>query len=461
MGPRVPGRCAPFDAGTAYVAFDAHQLDDRHPYVYKTSDYGKTWQKISAGLPNSPVFVVREDPNQRGFLVLGNDRGMFYSQDTGAHWEQLRANFPTAPVWDLHFVASGHDLLVATHGRGIFVFDNIGPFEHWTSDVPSHAFHLLDASDGTVFHHWESDEGNPMPFSTPNAPNGATVDYFLKQKIELSPEQKTSRETPVKIVVTDSHGQVVSTEYGSSNLGVNRFVWDLRYGGIRRLESGINPGPLEPGELERARYFTRGPNVLPGDYTVAVTVNGQTEKATTHVQLDPNLHIPLDDFKLQTQAALAIQKDLFTLNEIIERSQQIEGQLNQFQTDILHDATLTSRYSALLAQAKALEAKITSFRKSVYNANIQHNVEEDDIHALMDLHAKIDGVAGALSYEYGQAPNAELRERISQLSSELNDRANFFNSLLKEEVSAYNKSAYAVGAPTVFGAPIGTAQNTP
>jgi photosystem II stability/assembly factor-like uncharacterized protein len=445
---------SPFDAGTAFVSFDAHQLDDRHPYVYKTSDYGKTWHKITAGLPDSPVFVVREDPNLRGFLILGNDRGLFYSRDAGDHWEQMHANFPTAPVWDLQFVKDRHDLLVATHGRGIFVFDNLRPFENWKPDVPSTAFHLLDASDAVAFHRWDADEDNPTPFSTPNSPNGATIDYFLKQKIEPSADQKASRETPVKIVVTDAHGEVVSTEYGPSDDGVNRYLWDLRYGGIRRLESGITPGPLEPGELERSRYYSRGPNVLPGDYTIAVTVNGETEKATTHVELDPNLHIPVDDFRLQTEAALAVQKDLRTLNEVIERSQQIEQQLSHFRSDVLRDESLSTRFSSLLAQAKSLEDKITSFRKSVYNANIQHDVEEDDIHALQDLHAKIEGIAGDLSFEYGQPPNQELRERIAQFGRELTERTNFFNSLLKEDVAAYNKSAYAAGAPTVFATPI-------
>ncbi len=197
-----------FDAGTAFLAFDAHELDDRHPYVYKTTDYGKTWHSISAGLPDSPVFVVREDPTARGFLVLGNDRGMFYSRDSGEHWEQMRANFPTTPVWDLQFVPDRHDLIVATHGRGMFVFDDIAPFEHWTANTAGSAFQILGVSKGIAFHRWSDDEGNPVPFSTPNEPSGAIVDYYLKQKIEPSAEQKTSRETPVKIVITDARGEV-------------------------------------------------------------------------------------------------------------------------------------------------------------------------------------------------------------------------------------------------------------
>jgi photosystem II stability/assembly factor-like uncharacterized protein len=448
---------SPFNAGTAYASYDAHQLDDRHAYVYKTTDYGRTWQKISDGLPESPVFVVREDPDQRGFLVLGNDQGLFFSRDDGAHWEKMRANFPTTPVWDLQFVPGQHDLLVATHGRGFFVFDDIAPFEHWSPDVTAANFKLLDAGNGISFHRWETDEDNPVSFSAPNAPSGAVIDYFLKQKIEPSQEQKDSRETPVKIVITNSSGDVVSTEYGPSNLGINRFVWDLHHGGIRRVESSIPPGPLEAGESERSRYYTRGPRVLPGEYTVAVTVNGQTEKTTTRVQLDPNLQIPVENFRLQTEAGLALQKEVEILNEMIERSQNILSQLHQFQIDVLRSTSLSAHYSGLLPQAKSLEEKVKSFQKSVYNPNIQHNVEEDDIHALADLHAEVNGLAGELSYEYGQPPNAELRERISEMTKKVNNTEAAFN-LLRQDVVAYNKAAFAAGAPTVLAAPIGSAQ---
>ncbi|HEX4810926.1 MAG TPA: hypothetical protein VH325_18455, partial [Bryobacteraceae bacterium] len=412
---------SPFDAGTAYVTFDGHMLDDRHPHVYKTSDYGKTWQSISAGLPESPVFVVREDPNQRGVLVLGNDQGLWISHDVGARWEKIRANFPTVPVWDVQFVGRCHDLLVATHGRGIFVFDNFRLFENWSPDLEASAFHLIDAGNGTAFHHWDEDEGNPVSFSTPNAPGGAPIDYYLKQKIEFTPEQKASRESPVKIVITDSNNKVVSTEYGTADEGVNRFVWDLRHGGIRVLESSLTPRPLRPGELERARYYTRGPIVMPGDYNIAVTVNGQTQTTQTHVGLDPNLHIPLENFKAQTEAALTVQNDLETLNYVIERSQEIHQQLDQFQADVLKDASLTARYSALLAQLKQLKQKIEAFQKTVYNPLFQHNVLEDDIHGLADLHMQVDAVAGALSYMYGEAPNEELRARISELHGKVDE----------------------------------------
>ena len=144
---------SPFDAGTAYVTYDAHELDNRHPYVYKTTDYGRSWTKITNGLPDeSPAHVVREDPNQRGLLVLGTDTGLYYSQDAGEHWKPLKANFPTVPVYDLKFVKSSRDLVVGTHGRGIFVLNNIRPLEELTPQIEASDFHLFSTGPGTLLH---------------------------------------------------------------------------------------------------------------------------------------------------------------------------------------------------------------------------------------------------------------------------------------------------------------------
>jgi len=138
---------SPFAAGTAYVSFDAHMINDDRAYVYRTDNYGQSWTRITHGLPaHTPVLVVREDPNQRGLLIAGTMTGLYYSLDDGGEWQPLKGNFPTVPVFDLKFAPAAHALAVATHGRGLFVLDNLRPLEEWHAALADDDFHLFSRS---------------------------------------------------------------------------------------------------------------------------------------------------------------------------------------------------------------------------------------------------------------------------------------------------------------------------
>src|SRR5207248_1719118 len=176
---------SPFDAGTAYLSVDRHQLDDRRAYVYKTADYGKTWTDIGKGLPqDEPVHVVRENPNLRGFLVLGSDAALWYSRDGGGSWKSLKADFPTVPVYDVQFVKRSHDLVVATHGRGLFVLDNITALEELTPEVAAADLHVFSTLPAQIRVRPRRAGSAPTRFTTPNAPNGAAIDYYLKTALD-------------------------------------------------------------------------------------------------------------------------------------------------------------------------------------------------------------------------------------------------------------------------------------
>src|SRR5438128_934311 len=214
---------SPFDAGAAYIAIDRHQLDDRRPYVFKTSDFGKTWTDIGKGLPQDvPARVVREDPNLRGFLVRGTDAALWHSRDGGASWKPLKADFPTVPVYDVQFIKRSHDLVIATHGRGLFVLDNITALEELTPDVLASDFHVFSTLPAQIRVRPRRSGVAPARFTTPNAPAGAVIDYYLKAALDTgssgSPgegergergERGRSRRGRVIATVTDSRGDTV------------------------------------------------------------------------------------------------------------------------------------------------------------------------------------------------------------------------------------------------------------
>src|SRR5256884_364267 len=248
---------SPFDAGAAYLAIGRHQLDDRRPYVFKTSDFGKTWTDIGKGLPQDvPARVVREDPNLRGFLVLGTDAALWHSRDGGASWKPLKAEFPTVPVYDVQFIKRQHDLVVATHGRGLFVLDNITALEELTPEVVATDFHGFGTQPAPIPLRPRRPGVAPTRFTTPNAPAGAVIDYYLKAALDTgsagSPgssgegERGRSRPGRVIVTVTDSRGDtVVVDSSGPGKQGVNRYVWNLRHAAPTRLTFDRTTGVKE------------------------------------------------------------------------------------------------------------------------------------------------------------------------------------------------------------------------
>jgi photosystem II stability/assembly factor-like uncharacterized protein len=445
---------SPFNAGTAYVTYDAHELDNRGVYVYRTDDYGATWTKITDGLPDgSPAHVVREDPNKKGLLVAGTDTGLYYSQDNGDHWQPLKADFPTAAVFDVRFVKRSHDLLVATHGRGIFVLDDIRPLEELTPDVERSDFHLFTPAPGIMFHTWRTDEGGLGGYSAPNAPNGAVIDYYLKSAIKPAPQQdqRMERQGPVKIVFTDESGNAVATDYGPGDAGVNRFVWNMTYDGPTQYTGQRPPQP------NAFFNFNRGPRVAPGTYKISVTANGQTQSASVTVEQDPNLHVDPAIFRAQEQAGLEARDQVSALNEMLNRIDGIEKELADFRSMVQggKDEQEQAKYRAVLGRGRDLEKKLNTIKDAVYNPNIQHDVSEDDIHDLTDFHSQLTRMVFEAGSAYGEAPNALMRAQMTGLYGKNADFIRQFNGALRTEVAEYNRAAQSAGAPTVFaGAPI-------
>ncbi|HET7651206.1 MAG TPA: hypothetical protein VFL15_10955 [Gammaproteobacteria bacterium] len=436
---------SPFDAGTAYVAFDGHMLGDDQPHVYATDNFGKSWRRIDEGLPDAAVNVVREDPDQRGLLILGNMTGLWYSRDSGKHWQQLKADFPVVPVYDLKFVH--HDLVVATHGRGLFVLDDLRPLEQMDEQVRNETFHLFGASTGTQFITWNRGEGAEPAFTTPNAPHGVVVDYYLAKELKATASEKQDHESPVKIEVKDGNGNVVDTEYGSAKQGVNRFVWNMRYQGPTELDFEHHMGG---GEGFGGNH---GPLVLPGTYTVAVTVNGKTATAAARVVSDPNQKLSLTEMQYRTRQGLATRNQVSALHEMLNRLVAMQSSLSGFEQKA-QSGDDKKQYAAVLGQAKALDKKLGALKDSVYNSEVQHDAIEDDIHYLQSLNDSLE----YMMYAYMGDPQPyppNVAETGTELAGKLDKVLAQFNSLLQTDVPAYNKAAYAAGAPTLMvGKPV-------
>ncbi len=453
---------SPFDAGAAYIAIDRHQLDDRRPYVFKTSDYGKTWTDIGRGLPaDVPARVVRENPNLRGFLVLGTDAALWYSRDGGTSWKPLKAEFPTAPVYDVQFVKRSHDLVIATHGRGLFVMDNITALEELTPEVVASDLHVFSTLPAQIRVRLRRPSVAPTRFTTPNAPAGAVIDYYVKAALDTGSsgssgegERGRGRRGRVIATVTDSRGDtVVVDSSGPGKQGVNRYVWNLRHAGPARLNF---EKPTGAEEEENPFRNVGGPRAVPGTYTVTVTAGGLTGTKTIVVEPDPILGGDPARFAAQLRAGLEWRNAMSALNEMLNRITSLETQLKNTQQALRDNTTGdTATAAPVFRQARELGRKLKEFKDSLYNSEVQRDAGQDDIHYLNRFQDRLQGLGFGLAFAYAQPPNEVVAARLKDLRAGLTDYLARFNELVRTEVAGFNKTAQERQVPIlVSGQPI-------
>jgi photosystem II stability/assembly factor-like uncharacterized protein len=217
--------CSSFAAGTAFVTIDRHRNDDRQPYVFKTEDFGATWQSIAANLPaGGPVRVIRADPRNRNLLYVGTEFGLFLSVNGGSSWQQLRGGLPTVAVHDLVVRPRERELVIATHGRSIYIMDITVPQEVDLTNLSLSAY-LFDVNPVTAYQpHGNHGPGRSKNFLAPNPPQGATIYVALKEK----PTE------PVRVTITDARGKTVAELKGPEDAGLQRLQWNLRPSGGRQ-----------------------------------------------------------------------------------------------------------------------------------------------------------------------------------------------------------------------------------
>ena len=327
-----------FNAGKAYAAVDRHRLEDLKPYLYRTKDYGKTWENVTKGIPDGSFLnCIREDPKVAGLLYACTERGMYVSFNDGDDWQPLQLNLPMTSVRDL--VVHGDDLVIATFGRAFWVLDNVTPLRQWTENV-ANADAWLFTPQRALRMRAGSDEGTPVPFDEPqaeNPPTGAVIDYYLKE----------AQTEPVTLEIFDAAGKSVrrfasndvfpktnpedldipmywvhDAEPISADAGMHRVVWDLSY--------------ATAGPRRRSRRGPSGPLAVPGRYTVKLTAAGKTLSAPLALTMDPRVHTSTADLARQFQLAMALagnaarvsaatQQADDLLKQIAARKKEVEG----------------------------------------------------------------------------------------------------------------------------------------
>ncbi len=448
---------SPFDAGTAYVAVDRHQFDDLRPYIYKTSDFGKTWTRLGQGIPdNAFVRVVRQDPKKKGLLYAGTETGMYVSFNDGANWRSLKLNLPTTPVHDL--VVKNDDLVVATHGRAFWVLDDVGPLRQYSDDVSQKEAFLYKPTTAYRIQAGASGEHNASKRVGQNPPAGAVIYYFLKDA--------PKKDAETKIEILDASGKVIrkysSTEYNlldeppdpddkkpekqiKPEAGLNRFVWDLRYEEAHRV-----PGYY----LYEYNAGARGPVAVPGHYQVRLTVGNQTQTAGFDLKLDPRVKVSQQDLEAQFKLLMDTQDELNKVYDAVNQIQDVRAQLAGLKRRLPENASAKTISTA----ADDLEKKLVGVRDDLINLDIA--ADEDSLAYPPQLDAKLAYLAMDAATADSAPTEAEYRQfdKLKRQSGEFLAR---WDDIQRRDLAGFQKLTAEGSLSTVVVPPAGRAGEEP
>jgi photosystem II stability/assembly factor-like uncharacterized protein len=483
---------SPNDAATAYVAATMYKWDDHRPYLYKTNDYGKTWKKITNGIPNTAFTrVIREDPNKRGVLYAGTETGLYVSFDDGAEWLPLRLNLPVVPITDLAIHKREQDLVAATQGRSFWVLDDL-PLLHQLKDAGRAArlATMLFKPENT----YRMDGGGfPLPATATigaNPPNGAVVYYSLKSKptadvvLEFldssgksiqkftakapaaepastpqtsgtatnaptatpSPQAQASPSPAAGATPTEASPSAEEPEsFGgaraprvTNEVGLNRFVWDLRYPDSVRFPGMI----LWAGNM-------RGPRVVPGMYQVRLTVDGKTMTESFEVKPDPRLTTSASDFVKQFEFGLKIRDKVSETHNAIIQIRDVRKQVE----DLLKRAAGQPGFKAINDAASTLKKNLTSVEETLYQTKNQSS--QDPLNYPIRLNNKLAALAGVIASS-DAAPTDQSYAVYEELVVQIDAQLARLAQIIKTEVPAFNQLVRDQNIPAVTVKPPST-----
>jgi len=474
---------SPHDAATAYVAATRYKLDDFHPYLYKTNDYGQTWTKITNGLTEN-VFTraIREDPERRGLLFAGTETGVAVSFDDGASWQPLKLNLPAVPIHDL--VIKDSDLIVATHGRSFWILDDITPLRQFNDEIRSASVYLFPprpltrfttsggyghaAVAGKNYRHAGAfsvtyvqeeqptgEKVNKYLDAGQNPPDGVVVHYYLKEKPEgkvtltfldaegqeirtFSSEEKPPQ--PAQKAEEDGDGDKETAKakkdekkepHVVKEAGAHRFIWDTRYAKPVKIEG-----------VEDSDEIMKGPLAPPGTYQVRLTVGDQVY--SQHFEIRKNPHIRTTQAQLQEQFALllAIRDKISELHTAINTIRAIRRQIDEWQ----QRAKGQPVYEALEKQGKKIKQQLSPIEDELFQAKAKDQL--DTLDYPMKLSAQLASLAEVVA-SAATPPTRQAEQVFDELSSRLATQVSKLHEVIDTSVAEFNALIREANLPAI------------
>ena len=421
-----------FAAGTAYVAVDYHMMDQRSPFIYKTEDFGKSWRKLSDGLPTGHpldyVMSVAENPNRKGMLFAGTGHSFYYSLDDGAHWTQFKDGLPAAPVTWIEVAKDYHDVVVSTYGRGLFQLRDITMLEQQDQVVADAPLHLY-------------------------APRSAFREA-RSGSVEVNFTLKAVPKDSIRFEVLDASGSVIRTLRAAGRAGLNRMAWDLRYDGPKQVELRTLP-PDNPRIWEEARYKGKtvrpivhwgiqgpqrqGPLAVPGAYQVRITADSLTATRPLTVLRDPAIPTTAAELAAAQKIQLRIRDQINLTVDLVNRLEVLRKQIeDQLATPAGQDG-VGEALRALDKKMLDIELKLVS--RTELHSDDKWYVEPYGVYLnLIWLAGEVGTGAGDVAGGAEFLPTEASLATLAMLEQQLAAARAAFEQVLTHDVPAFNSA---------------------
>ena len=453
-----------FDTSTAYAAVNRFRLDDLHPYIYRTHDGGKSWQKIVSGLPdNEPVNTVREDPERKGLLFAGTERTVYVSWDDGDHWQSLKLNLPPTSIRDL--VVHHDDVVVGTHGRSFWILDNITPLRQFNADIANSLKAHLYAPQLTYRVRRNNNTDTPLPPEEPagqNPPDGAMIDYWIGaddlghgavslEITQLGPYAVNHmvKHDPYEQVIrsfsdADKVESIREKDFNvpmywvrpprtlSAAAGMHRFVWDLTYPAPEVLTRDYPISAI----YHDTPLYPLGATVLPGKYQVKLTVGSQVYTQELEIRMDPRVKISPEDLRLHFELDRKIADALHRDYEALQQVRSLRAQLKSL-----------SAHAAIAKAAAELEAKAAAIEGEEGGYGTRY-LSTPEGRSLSRLNSGFGAVVSALDTA-DDAPTTQQVAMFGELDKALEEQLSAWAQLKSKDIPALNEELKKAGQPPI------------
>lgn len=471
-----------YDAGTVYITVDGHQVNNRDPFVYKTTDYGKTWSAITNGIPHSMLsyaHCIREDPVRKGMLYLGTENALYISFDDGKNWQPLQSELPHAPVYWIAVQERFHDLALSTYGRGFWILDDLTPLQQFTQEVLAKNSHLFAPRDAYRFRPIVQ-PGAPFydPTAGRNPLYGAPINFYLKSK----PGERDR----AKITISDASGKVVreiecraAREDGGrrgpgaagpggggggggfgaggggpvceAKAGINRYWWNLR--GEQATEVKLRTAPTYSPDVPLGPEGWRAAPAVdrvallepPGVYTVTLTVGDEKTTQKLTVLKDPHSTGTESDIQAQLQLVSVLRDEMNSLAETVNQVESIRAQLQALGKQLGNDdAAKTIRKAAddLGEKLAAAEGKVIQLKTTGRG--------QDDVRYTPMLMQKVSYLADQIASSSDFPPTTQQADVQKELKKDGDDSQQEMKQLVEKDVAAFNAMLREKNIPNIM-----------